>query len=96
VLSTAILSIREELTPGDKIYRIGGAEFVISQPGRSTEDAELVKELLLQRMSEALIGSAGEGASSLRIHYGIVELDPNANLDELPDQPARSIYTITL
>ncbi|OIQ81283.1 diguanylate cyclase YdeH [mine drainage metagenome] len=96
VLSMAILSIREELTPGDQIYRNGGAEFVISQPSKSMGDTELVKELLLQRMSEALIGCAGEGAPSLKIHYGIVELKPNANLDELLDRSARSTTTITL
>lgn len=96
VLRMTIHSIREALSPGDKIYRYGGAEFVICLPGKSTSDAELVKEKLLQKMGEALVETTGESATALHIHYGIVELDPNAYLEALLNQSSRSTYTITL
>lgn len=96
VLRMTILSIREALSPSDKIYRYGGAEFVICLPGKSTVDAELVKEMLLQKIGEALVHATGESATSLHIHYGIVELDHDAYLEELLGQSARSTYTITL
>jgi diguanylate cyclase (GGDEF)-like protein len=96
MLRMTIFSIREALSSGDKIYRYGGAEFVICLPGKSTGDAELVKEMLLQKIGEALVNATGESATSFHIHYGIVELDHEAYLEELLDRSARSTYTITL
>lgn len=96
MLRATILSIRAALSPGDKIYRYGGAEFVICLPGKSTSDAELVKEQLLQKMGEALAKTTVESATSLQIHYGIVALDPDSYLEELLSRSARSTYTITL
>lgn len=96
VLRTTIFGIREALSPGDKIYRYGGAEFVICLPGKTTDDAELVKEKLLQKMAEALAETTVESDTSFHIYYGIVKLDPDAYLEELLDRSARSTYTITL
>lgn len=96
MLRTTILGIRQALSPGDKIYRYGGAEFVICLPGKCAGDAELVKEQLLQKMAEALAETTVESANSLHIHYSIVELDPDVYLEELLDRSARSTYTITL
>jgi diguanylate cyclase (GGDEF)-like protein len=96
VLRMTISSIREALIAGDKIYRYGGAEFVICLPGKSTSDAELAKEELLKKIGEALVNATGEPAASLHIHYGIVELDHDAYLEELLDRSSRSTYTITM
>ncbi|MBZ0092208.1 MAG: diguanylate cyclase [Sulfuricellaceae bacterium] len=96
LLRTTILSIREALSPVDKIYRYGGAEFVICLPGKNTDDAEQVKEMLLQKMGEALLETAGESDTAFHIYYSIVKLDPDAYLEELLDRSARSTYTITL
>lgn len=96
VLRTAISSVREALSAGDKIYRYGGAEFVICLPGKSTGDAEIAKEALLKKIGEALVNATGEAAASLHIHYGIVELDHDAYLEALLDRSSRSTYTITM
>jgi len=96
VLRTTILSIREALSPGDKIYRYDGAEFVICLPGKSTSDAERIKEQLLKKMGEALVETTGESDAHLQINYGVVELNPDAYLEELLDRSSRSTYTITL
>ncbi|MDP2827902.1 MAG: diguanylate cyclase [Sulfuricellaceae bacterium] len=96
ILQTAILSIRETLGDGDKIYRYGGAEFVICLPGKDVKDAEIVRETLMKKIGEALSELAGETPEALHIHYGVVELDYNAYLEELLDQSARSTYTINI
>ena len=96
VLHTAILSIRQALGPGDGIYRYVGADFVICLPGKSTGDAKLVKEMLLQKMGAALVETAGEPATALHVHNGAVELDPDAPLEKLLDRSARSSFTITM
>jgi diguanylate cyclase (GGDEF)-like protein len=96
VLRTTISSVRDALSDGDKIYRYGGAEFVICLPGKNTSEAELAKEELLKKIGEALVHATGEAAASLQIHYGIVELDHDAYLEELLDRSSRSTYTIMM
>lgn len=97
VLRMTIFGIKEALSTGDKIYRYGGAEFVICLPGKAKDDAEQVKEQLLKKIGEALAAMSGENtAIPLQIHYSIVELDPDAYLEELLDRSARSTYTISL
>ncbi|MDD5329550.1 MAG: diguanylate cyclase [Sulfuricella sp.] len=96
VLRTTIQSIRSTLTPKDRIYRYDGAEFVICLPGRNLSDAEAVRELLMKKIGEALVEATGEAASALNIHYGIIELSPEAYIEELLDRSARSTYTITI
>ncbi len=96
VLQTSILSIRDTLSSSDKIYRYGGAEFVICLPGKGVSDAEVTREELMKKIGNALTEVTGEASASLNIHYGIVELDPDAYLEELLDRSARSTYTISL
>lgn len=96
VLQTAILGIRAALGAEDKIYRYGGAEFVICLPGKSVNDAEIAREALMKKIGAALAEVAGEAAEALHIHYGVVGLDHDAYLEELLDRSARSTYTINL
>lgn len=96
VLRASIFSIRDALSAKDKIYRYSGAEFVICLPGQNMDAAELIKEKLLKKIGEALVAVTGEAAAALRIHYGIVELDPNAYIEELIGRSGRSTYTINL
>jgi diguanylate cyclase len=96
VLRTAIGSVREALSPSDKVYRYGGAEFVICLPGRKVNEVEEFKETLLKKISEALTAATGEPATSLSIHYSIVELDAKAYLEELLDRSSRSTFAITM
>ncbi len=96
VLRTAISSVREALSSGDKVYRYGGAEFVICLPGRKPNEVEEFKEALLKKISEALTTATGEPATSLSIHYSIVGLDAKAYLEELLDRSSRSTFAITM
>lgn len=96
VLQTAILGIRAALGAEDKIYRYGGAEFVICLPGKGVNDAEIVRESLMKKIGEALTEVAGDASEALHIHYGVVELDHDAYLEELLDRSARSTYTINM
>lgn len=96
VLRTAIASVRECLSAADKIYRYGGAEFVICLPGLNSEGAELIKETLLQKLGEVLAEAIGQAVATLRIHYGIVELNADAYLEELLDRSSLSTYTINI
>lgn len=96
VLQTAIFSIREALGAEDRIYRYGGAEFVICLPGKGISDAETVRDALMKKIGQALSEVAGETPDALHVHYGIVELDHDAYLEELLDRSARSTYTINM
>lgn len=96
VLRACIFGIRDLLNPKDKIYRYSGAEFVICLPGKNMREAEQCKELVLKKIGEALVDVTGQTAASLHVHYGVVELDPNAYIEELIGRSARSTYTINL
>lgn len=96
VLRTTIQRIRESLNSGDRIYRYDGAEFVICLPDRNAGDAEAIKEQLLKKIGEALVEATGESATAIDIQYGIVDLDPNAHLEDLLDKAERSIHTIKM
>lgn len=94
VLRSTIMGIREVLSAGDKIYRYGGAEFVICLPGKNENDASAVREQLLKKISEALVEAMGDPNTALNIYHSIVELNPDAYLEELLDQATRSTYTV--
>lgn len=96
VLKSTISSIRDNLGPEDKVYRYEGAEFVISLPGKAVTEAEATRESLMKGISEALTKLASESVSPLNIYYSIVELNPDAYIEELLDRSARSTFTITL
>lgn len=96
VLQTTIFSIREALGANDRIYRYGGAEFVICLPGKDVKEAEIIREALMKKIGQALSEVDGENPDSLNIYYGIVELDHEAYLEELLDRSARSTYTINI
>lgn len=94
VLRDTIMGIREVLSAGDKIYRYGGAEFVICLPKKNAGEAIAVRESLLKKIDEVLAAAMGEPNAALSIHHSIVELNPHAQLEELLDQATRATYTI--
>lgn len=94
ILRTTIQKIREELPASDKVYRYGGAEFVICLPGRNAAHADTTKEHLLKKIHQVLVDVMGVPSTALNIYYSIVELDPHAYLEELLDQATRSTYAI--
>lgn len=96
VLQTAIGNVRQVLTTKDRIYRLGGAEFVIALPGKSARDAEKMKEVLLLRIGEAVSATTSKGEKTFKVNYGIVELEHHAYLEELLDRAVRFTYTINL
>lgn len=94
VLRAAIMGAAEMLSAKDKIYRYGGAEFVICLPEKNTADAQAVREQLLKKIDEVLVEVLGDPATALNIFHGIVELNPHAYIEELLDQATRSTYTV--
>lgn len=94
VLRAAIMGIGGKLSPKDKIYRYGGAEFVICLPGKRAADADAVRELLLKNIDEVLVAVLGDPNTALNIYHSIIELNPHAYLEELLDQATRSTYTV--
>jgi diguanylate cyclase (GGDEF)-like protein len=96
ILRATIQKIREELPGTDKVYRYGGAEFVICLPGRNAAHANTTKEHLLKKIHQVLVELMGVPSTALNIYYSIVELEPDAYLEELLDQATRSTYAIGL
>ncbi|MCW8918801.1 MAG: diguanylate cyclase [Gammaproteobacteria bacterium] len=93
VLRAGVDVIRRMLGSGGRVYRYSGAEFVICLPGKSQEDAEGVKEELLQHIGAGSSAVIGAPTGALNIHYGIVMLEAGAYLEELIDRCARLTYT---
>lgn len=96
VLQTAIANVRQALGARDRIYRLVGAEFVICLPGKSAADAEPIKERLLAQIGIAVAATASKIDPTFKLNYGIVELVPDAYLEQLLDQAVRQSYTINL
>jgi len=96
VLRQSVTGIREALTAADKIYRYGGAEFVICLPGRDRDEAEQIREELLKRIADAAREVVGDAMPAFAIHYSVVSLVPEAYLEELLDRAARSTYTVDI
>lgn len=96
VLQTAIANVRQALSPKDRIYRLEGAEFVICLPGKHAQEAERLKELLLSGIGEAVAATTRKIDPTFQVNYAIVELAPQAYLEELLDQAVRHTYTINL
>jgi diguanylate cyclase (GGDEF)-like protein len=92
VLRTSVTTIKDELEGSGRVYRYSGAEFVVALPGKNQEQAEQIKEQLLERIGEAASNALGKPNGKLNIHYGIVMLDPAAYIEQLIDQCARSTF----
>lgn len=96
VLRESVTRIREALTEADRIYRYGGAEFVVCLPGHGGDDAARIREQLLKRIAKAAHDVVGKALPAFAIHHSIVSLDPEAYLEELLDRAARSTYTVDM
>ena len=96
VLQASIASIRRALTAKDSIFRLVGAEFVICFPGKSARDAEQMKEILLARIGGAVSEATSKSEPTFTVNYSILQLEPDAYLEQLLDQAVRLTYTINL
>lgn len=96
VLRAVITGVAAMLSSKDKIYRYGGAEFVICLPEKNTAEAATLSESLLKKTEEVLVEVMGDPNTALNIYHSVIELEPNAYLEELLDQATRSTYTIGL
>jgi len=81
-LQSSIHGIRQSLGPEEKIYRYSGAEFAISLPGKTQDDAVLLKEGLLVVIRQALESMPELSAATLNVQWGIVELKPDAPIEQ--------------
>ncbi len=96
LLRGAIAGVRKILDIGDKIYRYAGAEFVICLPGRNHDQANEIRGHMVEVVGKALTNVAGGSSTSMEIHYGIVELEPDTYVEQLIHQAKRASYTITI
>lgn len=92
VLRSSVATIKDELDANDRVYRYGGAEFVVTLPEKNQQQAERIKDQLLKRIGEAASTVLNQPKGALNIHYGIAMLDPTAYIEQLIDQCARSTY----
>ena len=92
VLRSSAVTIKDELKANARVYRYGGAEFVVTLPEKTQERAEQIKEQLLKRIGEAASNGLGKPNGKLNIHYGIVMLDAAVYIEQLIDQCARSAF----
>lgn len=96
VLKEAIQSVRGLLGIEDKIFRFAGAEFVICLPGQDREAANATRARILDALAEAFARVNVNLELSLDIEYGIVELDPDAYIDEVIRRAELAVYTLKI
>jgi len=96
VLRTSLSVIRKALGREDTVYRYTGAEFVICLPDRTPEQAQEVRQSLLDVLGRELTKNVGEITAQLPVHYGIVELEPDSYIEQLMKQADRATYVIPL
>jgi diguanylate cyclase (GGDEF)-like protein len=73
-------TLRESVRAQDRVCRYGGEEFVAVFPGTTVDDASAV----LERVREALrTGHQIAGMPPVTASYGVVEADPDEDLDEV-------------
>ncbi len=96
ILRKSFADIRQILEAGDKIYRYTGAEFVICLPGKDVSYAHAFRERLLTVVDRALRVVAERSAATLELHHGVVDLEPDAFIEQLISQAERATYTINL
>lgn len=96
ILRASIMSIRDTLDAGERVYRYAGAEFVICLPEKDATEAHKTKEHLLEIISQTVEAALGSSAASLHIHYAITDLDPETYIEQLINQAERAIYTVKI
>jgi len=96
ILRASLSVIRQALGREDRVYRYMGVEFVICLPGKTPEQAQEVRQSLLDVLGRELTKNVGEITAELPVHYGIVELEPNSYIEQLMKQADRATYIIPL
>jgi len=96
VLRASLSVIRKALGREDTVYRYTGAEFVICLPGRTREQAQAIRQSLLEVLRRELTKNVGEITADLPVHYGMVELEPDSYIEQLMKQADRAAYVIRL
>ncbi|MCU0841212.1 MAG: diguanylate cyclase [Thiobacillaceae bacterium] len=94
LLRAGIASIRAALGEQDRIYRHAGAEFVICLPGRGHAEADAVREKLMRAIDAGVVRDLGDTPTQLHVHYGIIELEPDAYVERLIQEATLATYTI--
>ena len=68
VLQAAIANVRLALSDKDQIYRVMGAEFVICLPRKNTQDAEQMKEPILEKIGEAVSAATDKSEPTFNVN----------------------------
>lgn len=96
ILRASLSVIRHALDRVDRVYRYRGVEFVICLPGKTPEQAQGIRQSLLDAMGREITKQVGDITAELPVHYGIVELEPDSYIEQLMMQTARAAYIIRL
>jgi len=97
ILRTSITGSRDILDAGENIYRYIGTEFIFCLPGKAHKEGEATRKKLLESIAQTLATPENSIASTaLQVHYGIVELEPDAYMEELIHAATLATYTIQM
>jgi diguanylate cyclase (GGDEF)-like protein len=92
VLAEAVRVLREQLRPVDRVFRVGGDEFLISLPGADLATGQAVvarvQDGLVRR--QLFVASAGS-ALRLTASFGLALLDPEVRVEDSMDRAAQAL-----
>jgi diguanylate cyclase (GGDEF)-like protein len=92
LLAESARLLQEMLRPGDKVFRYGGDEFLITLPGADLPEAKGIAAGLRDGLAGRELFVAGVG-TTLRVtaSFGIAQLEPDIRLEDCIDHAAQAL-----
>jgi len=92
VLKTIAHHIQENIRPGDRLFRYGGEEFLISMPHTSANQATRVMERLRQSIRQIDFSAATQETINISASIGIAEYSEESTPEVIIAQADQALY----
>ena len=93
VLISTVQCLQAILRPYDRIYRYGGAEFLLCMPGTTPEEAREVAERMCHAVAAQRIQPDGtDHILRVTASLGVTMLDPSRSVEDSIESADRAMY----
>lgn len=92
VLRTVVALVADRVRRLDRVFRIGGDEFLLLLPDTDLPAAQTVAEDLRSRIAAAAMPSAASGAAPVTVSIGLAVLQPGQQMDAWMHEADAALY----